>query len=607
MKIVALIDKENKVFNFDKEYTVVHENSETTILKNVDKPLQDKTFYGVDSITCVAGKNGVGKTNLLKSIVDDKTTSFGLKIFKDNSGNIFFQKGTIKKGWITTDRSFSVKMMTSKNLEKHVPDKSIYYFYSNTLETGSVDLSSDSDIKTVKDISTSHFLNTKGYQQFVREEMLAQVKMLAERYEQIQPTLDISDKKLVMGLSQFGEGVNGTAKFLTTEKVSISNFKVDDFFEKQLKIKEKSPLDLFQNNNKVKGSMPKTLMSMYFSLFYSQLKDDLKKQLLEELSNFKKEKDNKDKKEVEPIDFNSIYTKYFQNIFSKEELERLNEALSYFLDMCCRENFSFPKTVGEDGDKADIPLFLTFIKYDESSDWFIRELASLFTFSWKGLSSGEFSLLSLFGRIHKASIEAVEENITLLLDEVDIGLHPTWQLKWLDTFLKVMTETNKEKNIQIIFTTHSPLMVSDMLESNTILVESKNKIKEDKEQTFGTNIYNLYRDGFFLEGNNFGVLGDFSARKIQNVIDELNRIEEYKNDNHIADLEDCKKVIDVIGDPIIKNSLEKKYEKIYNKLTKNTDEREIVLEKWVALFEKQDPDFQGDFRKRINANIRKGD
>ena len=71
----------------------------------------------------------------------------------------------------------------------------------------------------------------------------------------------------------------------------------------------------------------------------------------------------------------------------------------------------------------------------------------------------------------------------------------------------------------------------------------------EKKQTFGANIHTLLADGFFMDG---GLMGEFAKSKIEEVI-------KYLNDKNleIKSKEEAQKIINIIGEPILKNQLQK--------------------------------------------------
>lgn len=95
-------------------------------------------------------------------------------------------------------------------------------------------------------------------------------------------------------------------------------------------------------------------------------------------------------------------------------------------------------------------------------------------------------------------------NILLLIDEIDLYSHPEWQRKTINQLINTIKHINNEKSIQIIITSHSPLILSDFPRQNIIYMNNLNgksiaENKENHKQTFGANIYTLLNDTFFLK------------------------------------------------------------------------------------------------------------
>jgi predicted ATP-binding protein involved in virulence len=148
-------------------------------------------------------------------------------------------------------------------------------------------------------------------------------------------------------------------------------------------------------------------------------------------------------------------------------------------------------------------------------------------------------------------------------------MHPQWQKQYLHNILTVLPQIFKDKKLQFILTSHSPFLVSDLPKDHIIFLEKgedgtckvKNSLNEMK-QTFGANIHTLLTDSFFMTG---GLLGEFAKEKINGVIDRLQHIKslnDLKKDEkgHEWEKEYIWKVINAVGEPIIKNQLIKMYQ-----------------------------------------------
>ena len=136
-------------------------------------------------------------------------------------------------------------------------------------------------------------------------------------------------------------------------------------------------------------------------------------------------------------------------------------------------------------------------------------------------------------------------------------MHPEWQRKIIDFLsnLKASLPWLQNKKIQIILTSHTPFIVGDLPETNIIFLENK-KVVENSTKTFGSNIYDLFKENFLLES----CFGEFSRKKIKKVIDLLDKENGKYNIEEIEkNIIEIEFIIDSIGEPLIKNRLDKMY------------------------------------------------
>lgn len=201
----------------------------------------------------------------------------------------------------------------------------------------------------------------------------------------------------------------------------------------------------------------------------------------------------------------------------------------------------------------------------------------IFQLSWtydKGergsLSSGYNNLMNLFSRIYKVSQWIGGESFILLIDEGELGLHPELQKQYLSKLIENIPVILRSyhfgdfSKVQLILTTHSPFLVSDVPRENVIflskndegaceVVENK-KDKDEKGQTFGANIHTLLSDSFFLKKEN-GLMGSFAKKRIDQVIkfyqEEVPIEQMSMDDSKIF----AQKVVDLVGEPLIKRYL----------------------------------------------------
>jgi len=162
------------------------------------------------------------------------------------------------------------------------------------------------------------------------------------------------------------------------------------------------------------------------------------------------------------------------------------------------------------------------------------------------LSSGEKTIFFYLDKVINNIFG--DKNSILLIDEIELYLHPTWQKKILNILFKIL-EIKKDE-IQILIATHSPFILSDLPKENIIFLDKGKQVKgTEKKQTFGANIHTLLSDSFFMEE---GLMGEFAKGKIDKAIKLLNQ--EYLDEK---DLKYCEQIISIIGEPIVKNKLQR--------------------------------------------------
>lgn len=229
--------------------------------------------------------------------------------------------------------------------------------------------------------------------------------------------------------------------------------------------------------------------------------------------------------------------------------------------------------------KFDIGSVVKKMNSLKRSDWFtelIDYLPPPFLFNrirftdgsyFEDLSSGEkqkiYSLNSVI--YHLKNLESINKNqkrnaekkitsyqsVNLIFDEVELYYHPQYQKETISSLLSLIRISNFKfiKDINIVFLTHSPFILSDIPIQNTALltIDEKNgrsKLIKKKRQSFGANIHDLLADNFFLTGT---LIGDLADRRIMQLIKNIKTGNVSKDDRLMLKL---------IGDTFLKTSIE---------------------------------------------------
>ena len=219
-------------------------------------------------------------------------------------------------------------------------------------------------------------------------------------------------------------------------------------------------------------------------------------------------------------------------------------------------------------------------------------------FDW-GLSSGEENMLRLFSNLYHVfepdnsgrdsfiyNNESHSEDrrkrtkcdsVLIFLDEADLTLHPEWQRRLVlifTTFLPQLYPENCVKEMQVILSTHSPLLLGDIPGENVSYLSAKRADASEGQQlsengteqreTFGENIHTILKESFFLSN---GAVGAFAAKRINFVAQRLNEIKEKAQNTTDSearqglkdDLQALKQEIDIVAPGVLRARLEQLY------------------------------------------------
>ena len=201
---------------------------------------------------------------------------------------------------------------------------------------------------------------------------------------------------------------------------------------------------------------------------------------------------------------------------------------------------------------------------------FITDFKSeaVISYSITPFSSGEEAILYQLSEFHEAFKHSNKENIIISIDEGELYLHPEWQRKYINTLFQFFQHYGKKynKRIQIIITSHSPFIVSDIPKYNLIFLTKdefgncKVSKSENHLPTLGGNIFELFNDSFYVKE----FISEFAFDKINQSIKFLNNEEsEFKD---ILEVENFNKLI---GETLIRDEIQKM---IDLKKMKNFDE-----------------------------------
>ncbi len=259
---------------------------------------------------------------------------------------------------------------------------------------------------------------------------------------------------------------------------------------------------------------------------------------------------------------NKIYDEKKKQAAQAENWEWLLQAAKVFRqleewkkDPDKKDLFQYQKGLYEFEDAAGEKLLNFYLEMIQNDDRFWKRVIG---FGLRDGSSGELAAVNLFAYITDLlyPLDEAEKQHTyfLMIDEIDVGLHPRWQqciLKYLTEFLE---QSFPDCHFQLLVTSHSPVFLSDIPSDRVYLIrrteeaeEGRVRIEACNNATFGANIYNLFYDGFFMDQ---GTIGTFAQKKIDAVIEWLQGDSE---ENFSEDEVDV--MIEYIGEPVVRDRL----------------------------------------------------
>ena len=233
-----------------------------------------------------------------------------------------------------------------------------------------------------------------------------------------------------------------------------------------------------------------------------------------------------------------------------------------FIEQLDRDSCEYHLLQGKKNIKEDENLLFNLPPYVQV-EFFDKNNVSFYSLSYGQKFIIKF-IYSLLNQLNNLKSHPNYRDINILLDEVEQGLHPAWQKKFIN-FLVQILKKEKEFKFNIVCATHSPFILSDIAKTNVYFIEYGQK-RFPEIETFGANIHTLLSHGFFMKD---GLMGEFAKGEIENIRKFYNKVILYKDDVKYKTKYKClyeKKqkefwhIQKIIGEPflqtIVKNQLE---------------------------------------------------
>jgi len=490
------------------------------------------------NVSAIIGENGSGKSSILKlllksiynnyvSKVDESSEYFAL--FEIN--NRFYHSGNIVKE-IEVDGDFK------KTLEFKNESFILYFNYMlDSLKDGSADEWVDniyhkSDDYTMplllEPFKKNNIINISNIDHLTRQRMLLHKsafegnEVLGEIFSPTKVKLSIDTDKIIKiyTIGTGGKYTDAIKKAYRNQFQELSTaISRRESLEKSIGTIERR--DRLTNNKKISLEENAVLGIRELDRKITELIYEIPTKIINNLyiaNKIDKYHENNNRSEV------TLFKFYLQEdqieITIKDHSHntlKLRNALSYHKEILKNKDIKL-KGFGTELDiNSDIlNIIPSWIEVD-----FIDEYGSTFS----SLSSGEKSMYILISTILYQINNILSrgdlskgnyDNIIILLDETDLGLHPKWQREYIYNIISSIKSLNCNINVHIICTSHSPFIVSDLPKSNILfLTNGQESVLDNHELTFAENIHTLFNDSFFMKDNL--MMGKFAELKIQEI------------------------------------------------------------------------------------------
>lgn len=205
-----------------------------------------------------------------------------------------------------------------------------------------------------------------------------------------------------------------------------------------------------------------------------------------------------------------------------------------------------------------------------------------FIFSWQ-IILYHLNNLESVSYMDKNSGRQSYQSINVILDEVELYMHPEYQRNFINKLLAELRtlRLNGIEHIHILFATHSPFILSDIPSMNILRLEVDENGAScpnycSDEETFAANIHDLLANDFFLKN---GFMGEFSKKTISDLIVYLTvdttvnnlDLENSEKSNRNWNKDRALKVIELIGEPLIRDRLYSLFQRKFK-----SNERQIL-------------------------------
>lgn len=519
MKLIALVIKQydeffkNQIFNFSDEYKVSFD-FETNELKIDKNPDYIENFYGesIYNISPIVGINGVGKSTILNLIgyyhrAEDQNKDINqfFCIYLDTNGKFYL-----------FDKNFDLSSIIIKELATNKLDIS---GYSGTPKNDNLIYIMNEDRRPSGSYGGSSLLDVH----------LAE----SSRWYILNGIFEVYEVLYSRGL------VSSSYKF----SFGVSKYDIPDKY-----------LNDWENREFFSCLILKIIVKICKDFKYCLRDEEIERYFIDGnylplFDKIKTEIETEELKEFLNLLVNFLNT--LEQIINNYEIKEYSDSMETRIVEIGYGEKNFDNRIEFE------KLYLDYEKLEKNAiDLKYYGFRAIDEFYYN-MSTGEANILKVMSYVKWLQMNSSQGTCQLVVDELESGMHLEWSRTLINFLVNYINEINRigGMNFQLILTTHSPYMLSDIKPGNVIMLEKNQETgySEGKvlQNTFAKNIQEIMKENLIDN-----IYGDFALAKIDSMISRLNGEE--------GDEEELLKEIHLISEPILRNKLLEMYDKKYN-------------------------------------------
>jgi predicted ATPase len=527
----------NQGFNFSPRFEFHYDKDSKKLTKIRDESTTYKSIFPDNiNVTAIVGENGSGKSSILEALI----TLVSFKKDVDKEISFFLISADVSSSKSPKYYKKCINMSIDNKYEELGRQPLLYFNYSL-------------DYLTNKYVSFDKFYHRKD------DYEIPTVLIPSKKEKKV----DILNIDYVVERNMLDFTINNNLSFENIEKFfTIKKFKLSKNSNKIIaKRLQTSQYDIqtttsyvqddIKNNiyaylNRIDGTNKENDLELLNNLYILKkvyenrskvIFPELKALLENDVKNIDKDKFKKILQIIKEKTFNDIFSdsdgleKIYDSFNFKDSDDEIKENLKILLDGKISKIADYEELLLKIPGWVDIELF-------DEKDINLKDLS----YGQKFLNRFAYTLLY---QVKKIDQIYKDSPFIILLDEVELGLHPQLQKEFLKFILEILNIYSNTR-FHIVFTSHSPFLLSDIPKENVIFLEKykendeevknenqivgncKNVSKDIKLKTFGANIHTLLSDGFFMSD---GLMGEFAKGKINEIKDFYNKNKDLKNED----------------------------------------------------------------------------